>query len=178
MDSYKNISSNLENEFNKQIELLKSNVENYLTYSSSISFQEEYSKSIQELNDIFNLQTALAVELEMKNENIINDLKNINVKVKQDEDINNSNKEIIKNKKSKNEASKEIISNYTTKYNYEVLLLLSKFFSIIIILLFIRNLMTNKAENIKITNEIEDVELDVRPSSKPKKSTSPPSKKT
>ena len=56
----------------------------------------------------------------MKNENIINDLKNINIKVKQDEDINNSNKEIINNKKSKNEASKEIISNYTIKYNYEV----------------------------------------------------------
>ena len=168
MNSYKKISRDLENEFNNQIELLKKNTENYLMYSSSVSFQEEYSRTIEEINEIFNLQTALAVELEMKNEIIINDLKNINIKVKEDENINTSNKEILNNKKSNNEASKEIINDYTTKYNYEVLLLLGKFFSIIIILLFVRNLMINKQENIEINNEIEDVRLDIKSKSKSK----------
>ena len=109
MNSYKKISKDLENKFNNQIELLRKNTENYLMYSSSVSFKEEYNKTLEEINDIFNSQIALATELEMKNEVIINDLKNINIKVNEDENINNSNKHILNNKKGKNEASKQIL---------------------------------------------------------------------
>lgn len=166
MNSYKKISKDLENKFNNQIELLRKNTENYLMYSSSVSFKEEYNRTLEEINDIFNSQIALAVELEMKNEIIINDLKNINIKVQEDENINNFNKEIINNKKGKNNASKQIINDYTTKYNFEVLLLLGKFFSVIVILMFIRNLMINKPEKIEVNKEIEDVRLDIKTDSK------------
>ena len=168
MNSYKKISKDLENKFNNQIELLRKNTENYLMYSSSVSFKEEYDRTLEEINEIFNLQTSLAMELEMKNELIINDLKNINIKVQEDENINNSNKDILNNKKSKNNASKQIINDYTTKYNFEVLLLLGKFFSIVIILMFVRNLMINKQQKIEVNKEIEDVRLDIKTDSKPK----------
>ena len=38
----------------------------------------------------------------MKNEVLINDLNNINTKVNEDENINNYNKDILNNKKGKN----------------------------------------------------------------------------
>ena len=60
----------------------------------------------------------------------------------------------------------------TTKYNFEVLLLLGKFFSVIIILMFIRNLMINKQQKIEVNKEIEDVKLDVKPVSKSKSTSS------
>ena len=62
MNSYKKISKDLENKFNNQIELLRKNTENYLMYSSSM-FKEEYNKTLEEINDIFNSQIALATNL-------------------------------------------------------------------------------------------------------------------
>ena len=176
MDTYKKNIKDLENNFDKEIKNLKKHKSNYLLYSGSNTFKQKYINTLENIDEIFYLQNKLIMELENKNEIIVNDLKNMNLLIN-DYDINNTNNKINKNvkniknnnkvnnkasKKNNKETSSELINNYKYKYNYEVLLLLGKFFSIVIVLLFLRNLMTNKNEKINVTREIDDEVLDVK----------------
>lgn len=173
MDTYKKNIKDLENNFDKEIKNLKIHKSNYLLYSGSNTFKQKYMNTLENIDEIFYLQNKLIMELENKNEIIVNDLKNMNLLIN-DYDISNRNNKINKNLKNNNkennkgnqknnkETSSELINNYKYKYNYEILLLLGKFFSVVIVLLFLRNLMTNKNEKINVTREIDDEVLDVK----------------
>tara|TARA_Y100000389_G_C17442044_1_gene509213 strand:- start:872 stop:1390 length:519 start_codon:yes stop_codon:yes gene_type:complete len=165
MDTYKKNTKDLENNFDKEIKKLKTHKSNYLLYPVSNTFKQKYDNTLENIDDIFYLQKKLIMELENKNEIIVSDLKNMNLLIK-DYNFNNTNFKINKNVKNNKETSNELINNYKYRYNYEVLLLLGKFFSIIIVLLFLRNLMTNKNEKINMTKEIDDEVLDVKLPSK------------
>ena len=172
MDDYKEQVNNLKSNFLSLEKDLTINTNNYYKYPKSTTYIQKYKSSNENFNNIMNDTDILLSEILHLNEYLVNDLDNINNNLNLTKKKFKKNNTEFKNQKNINSGSLQLIDDYKSNYNFQLCILIFKFISIILILMFIKRVMPNKDNKQKI-NEKENVEENptegVKPNIKDKK---------